>query len=277
MHFAGIAAAQSEAPNAGKAAQPLPQGEARAAFGSAVAAAKAGDWQEAAAAFRRSYALQPHPVTLLNLAGALSQTEALLEAREAYDKVLSRDRSHLSEAQIRAAEGALTELEAGLGRLTFEGGGIEPSDRLSLGGVALSETPQRLWVLPGTYELELARAGGLVLGQSVTVKRGESVDVRWDGSQAKPRKSTWLDPAAAGAAWEDPARRTQVEHLANQGPPFSEPAPKADGSRRRNTIIWATVGALLLVGGAVTAAYFLWPGPPDAFDGSADPGAITVR
>lgn len=240
---------------------------ARQAFKEGVSAAHEGQWPEAVAAFRRSQTALPHPVTLLNLAGALTQVGAFVEAIGAYEEVLGHFRSSLKASQQRKAERALAWARRQAAKLSLSVEGLQAGDEVRCDEALLDLGTQPLLLDPGLRRLTVHREGFRPQSRELSLARGESRQLSWDLAAARWERE-WFA--------KDESRALPAAVVVPPATQPTKPVAKKHPHRRRR-IIWSTVG-VALIGGAIAAAYFLWPRPSaEPFGGNADPGTITVR
>jgi hypothetical protein len=134
---------------------------ARSTFQEGVEAARAERWQEAVDLFQHSYELSPRPITMINLAGALSQVGRLVEAAEAYRSFLAVARSG-SAARLRdEAQAQLTALEGRIPRVRIRVLGLAEDDvvRLDEYDTSPAALDLPLPVDPGAHTITVVRAG----------------------------------------------------------------------------------------------------------------------
>jgi hypothetical protein len=224
---------------------------ARAAFERGLAAAQAGDWEEANRAFEEAYGRVPLPAILLNLAGAQRQTGRLVEAERSYGQFLAMASG--SDAESRpAAERALVDVRAEVphARITIEN--LLNGDRVLIDGgevpnAALS-TP--VAINPGAHRVEVQRDGESVASETFSVERGGSTSV----------------------ALRAPAREAESNPIV--GPITEE--PDDGGSNLGLIVLFSGLGAAVVAGVIITVV-LLTGGPPDPFMGNFGPGHVEVR
>ena len=154
---------------------------ARALFEQGVAATREGRWDDAGAAFERSYAIAARPSTLLNLAGVQARRGRLVEASEAYRRVLTD--AERGERGQRLRDQATTELEGLLPRLAHVTIRLReparPGDAFLLDDAPLNaalvgiDTPMD----PGDHVVVLLREGAPAGRASFTAQEGRRADV----------------------------------------------------------------------------------------------------
>ncbi len=147
---------------------------ARAQFQQGVAAAQAGNWEEALKAFTRANKLFSQPIILLNLASAQSQTGHFVAAAENYRRLLRSP--SVAEEQRAAARDALESLEPRIAHVKILVRDGKPGDR-----VALDENPvssaalgQDLPIDPGAHALVLTRLGASATREAFSIGPSES-------------------------------------------------------------------------------------------------------
>jgi len=176
LAFAAVASAQAT-PSASEVAA------AREAFGVGVRAMRRGDWAAAHEEFARAYALDPRPRTLLNLAGAQSNTGRLVEAAESYRTFVAQARQSGGEdAAVRAAEQEIAELERRIPRARIGVTGLLESDELRLDGRPLSSAivGTALPLNPGDHRLAVVREGAELVGTDFRAIEGMQTAVSLD-------------------------------------------------------------------------------------------------
>lgn len=149
---------------------------ARTLFQQGLAQARAGAWEEALSSFERSLAIAPRPNTLLNMAGAQTQTGRLVAAVESYRRFLSEATDRSSRRYRPQARQALAELEPQLAHLTLRIDGLADGDVVSLGDQELARAVLGvdLPLDPGEHGLTVTRRGRDVLSETFTVAQGET-------------------------------------------------------------------------------------------------------
>ena len=106
---------------------------ARGLFEQGLAAATEHDWPQALALFERSYALAPRASTLLNIAGAQSESGQLVQASESYRRVVAEAGATQRDVRIREqAQTALGQLLPRLARVTLRIADLGASDSLTV-------------------------------------------------------------------------------------------------------------------------------------------------
>lgn len=158
---------------------------ARELFQQGVAATQASDWVTAQDAFGRVYALTHRAEVLLNLATAQAQTGALLSAVESYRRFLQTASPELQTQHGEEARAALARVEARLPRLRVDGT-IAAEHTVVLDGTALSraELGVALPLDPGTHEVRLEGAEGVLDAETVTLGESESRAVTLSAPEA---------------------------------------------------------------------------------------------
>lgn len=135
-----------------------------------VAAANAGNWTEARAAFTEAYRLYPRAGILFNLAGAEVQTGHVLAGIEAYRKVLLQP-AGLTSAQVTLAQSSLRAAEARLAHVTLHL--AKPRDcTVTLDDVAFPLDEERD-ADPGPHRATLACVGVNAERTDFTLEAGE--------------------------------------------------------------------------------------------------------
>ncbi|UJR82960.1 hypothetical protein [Sandaracinus amylolyticus] len=136
-------------------------GAARDLFRDGMQAAEAGRWEDARAAFERSYELAPRDSTLLNLAVALGQTGRLVAAIEAYRRFLARaDETTRAQGEAHARD-AVAALEARIAHVSLTVRGLEEGDVVALDEVEIAHAAMGLDlpVDPGAHVVTVTRDG----------------------------------------------------------------------------------------------------------------------
>lgn len=162
------------------AAQTEVELEAQRLFEAGVAALTAGDAAGAAEAFAQSHALYPHPGTLKNLAASLEAASRPVEAWEAWNELLERYGSVVSEAaraEARARAAALDERLARVVVTTEPPGAKLEVDGRSVGTTPLA-TPVRLE--PGDHSFTARLEGRETATRAVTLAPGDNPPVELD-------------------------------------------------------------------------------------------------
>lgn len=234
---AGAATAQ-EAPPAAAEPSAADVARARTLFDDAVDALREEDYPTALAALQTSWALNPRPIVMFNIANcqrALFDYPAAIASFQTYLEVGAATEPA---DRMEDARGRIAELEARVGQvvLTVD----PPGAQVLVDGRDAGTTPlhEPLRLGPGSHVLELRRDGFESFRRELTVEQGERVEV-----------VAVLVPAAPVVA--APAEPPEVP----LEPPAEEPA---DGGVASSWWLWTIVGAVV-VGGAVTAGVLLWP------------------
>src|SRR5262245_47720435 len=97
-----------------------------------VEAARSGRWDEAREAFSRAYRLAPRPLTLLNLAGAQSQTGQLMEAAASYRRFLREAVGPTWGPHRETAQGALVQVERRIPHVRLRVRGLAADDAVTM-------------------------------------------------------------------------------------------------------------------------------------------------
>lgn len=152
---------------------------AREQFRRGIEAVDAGKWDEARSAFQRSYDAWPRPYTLLNLAGAQSQSGKLVASSESYRKFL-RDATGPAAEQKGAAEAALADVERRMPHVKLvPSAPLLATDTLAIDArsVANAMVNVPLPIDPGEHEVVVGRGGAPIARVEVTLAEAESKDV----------------------------------------------------------------------------------------------------
>jgi hypothetical protein len=162
-------------------AEPTPDeaGVAREQFRRGIESVDAGRWEDARAAFQRSYEAWPRPFTLLNLAGAQSQTGKLLASEESYRKFL-REATGPAVEQKGAAEAALADVQKRMPHVKLAPSSpLLPSDTLAIDERPIANVMVGILlpVDPGEHEVVVGRGGVPVVRVKLAVAEGEAKDV----------------------------------------------------------------------------------------------------
>jgi hypothetical protein len=152
---------------------------ARALFSAGLSAMHDARFQDALTSFSQAYALVPQPQTLLNLAGAQTETGRLVEAAESYRSFLREAASGPAASYREQAERALGEIERRLARVHIELSGGEGNESVNLDGrlLAAAELRSELRVDPGQHVLVARRGPSDVARMPFVVGEGEARSV----------------------------------------------------------------------------------------------------
>jgi hypothetical protein len=169
-------------------ADPARTGVADALFRQAVDLANDGSYEDAAAKFRASYAVEPTLGTLLGLAMAEEQSSRLGSAYAHYRELLDRARASGDAARAAQAQKHLAGLERSVARVVLVCDAPLPKTaRIELDGVALPAeavaTP--IPVDTGQHVVRVLTDDG-ALSQTVSVRYGERTQVALRLPPAKP-------------------------------------------------------------------------------------------
>jgi hypothetical protein len=226
---------------------------ARAAARDGIEAYNAGNFEESLRLLERAESLVHAPTHLLFIARSRVKLGKLVEAREAYKKIITENLpANAPKAFLSAQEEApveLTEIEARIAKLKVEVTG--PDDPKLEGLVVTSNGTQMSDALvgltvpanPGKAEVTASANGMLPSTKTVTLDEGGSGSVKLELE---------VDPNAATSGGEpEPAPADEP------GEPDVEPT--AEGPNTKRTVGWITVGsgtAIALAGGVFGALSF---------------------
>jgi hypothetical protein len=183
---------------------------AREYFRHGIESVDAGRWDDARVAFQRSYEAWPRPYTLLNLAGAESQSGKLVASSEDYRRFL-RVVSGPALAQRPAAEAALADVERRMPHLRIVATApLLPTDTLVVDDkpVAVTMIGVPLPIDPGNHLIVVGRNAAEIARAELGIAASEAKDV-----------TLYLPPAPAPVA------------VAPSPPSPPPPSPKPEWSR----------------------------------------------
>jgi hypothetical protein len=205
-------------------------------------------YEKARLAFLQSYAIKPHPATLLNLGQSELRAGHPDEAAGHFSEYL-RTNTSANEAEKQEAELGFTAAKAKVGEVTVavDASGAQVSvDGQEKGS---SPLPGPLYLSPGTHAIE-ARSNDRNVSKNVTVLAGQAVSVNlsFRGAAAAAAAPPAGGPPSEGAAGPPP------EEGAGPGPAAPEPEhAEISTSGRKPFFKWlfSTPGAIVLAGAGV--------------------------
>lgn len=209
---------------------------ARALFVQGMEAVDAGDFETAADRLSRSLELRDSPVARTNLALVLIELGRFVEASEHLRWVV-RDTEEGSQAHDVAA-GRLAEVEARLGQLQIQLGGVTRGVEVLLDGEPVSSAligvPQP--ADPGTHRVSIERLDREIAAATVTVEAGRRSDVALVAPAPTPEEVAQMEAPVPGTL-----------------PPRDAPAPGVE------TQWWFwTLVAVLAIGAGVAIGVGVW-------------------
>lgn len=136
-----------------------------------MAAARRNDWELARKRFEASYALEPRPLTLYNLAAAEERTDKLLAARATFAKFLATTKVGEHDKFRTLAGTAIEKLAKQIPTIRIRVVGFPAGMTVKLDGKPVSlDTP--IEVDPGAHEAVGTR-DAVTVRRSITIDRGE--------------------------------------------------------------------------------------------------------
>ncbi|MEM9193440.1 MAG: tetratricopeptide repeat protein [Myxococcota bacterium] len=207
------------------------QALAREFFEEGVAAAHAEQWNEAAAAFERSYELVPRRPALFNLASTLAQAGRLVEARERYQRyaAAAQDPDLLAEARR-----LIEEIEPRLARLTVIIENLSPEDEVRFNETTLAPAAigAPLPTDPGQHVVTVSRGDEELLRHGLILSEGEQRRVSLNIPELIP---------------DDPERYESSVFFDTAAPEEEEDG----GGVFASPWFWVSVGTVLAIGAVV--------------------------
>jgi hypothetical protein len=223
-------------------------------------AAKDKNWDVARERFEQSYALDPRPLTLFNLAVAQEHTDKLVEARASYAAFLEQPAAADSEPFRKLARNAIPPLDKAIPTLQIRATGLVTGDVIELDGRA-ANIDEAIALDPGSHTVAVRRGGEAIVSRSVVLIRAarDTVELAVPLPPVPPpRVSPPPEPAPA---------------LSSERP--MPPPPREHRGILRSRWFWgATAIAVLAAAGATY--YYLTPPTHDPTKGTLDPGVLRI-
>jgi hypothetical protein len=240
-----------------------------------IRAAERNDWELARQRFEQSYALDPRPLVLFNLAGAQEHTNKLLAARNSFQTFLeltakSRDRDLVRFR--KAAKTALGELATAIPTLQIRAMGLGTDGVVELDGhtmdIAILVKP--VPVDPGEHKVLIVRRGEAIARREIVVARGDRKEI--DLAAPLPTPST-VEPVAPPL----PPAPGNANLIDDEGTGAAPPA-RVDSGGGSSKWLWG-LAAVVALGAAAGAGYYYViyePPPADPTPGTLGGGIVIV-
>lgn len=224
-----------------------------------VKAAQDKNWEVARERFEQSYALDPRPLTLFNLAVAQEHTDKLVEARDSYAAFLEQPASGDSEQFRKLARNAIPALDEAIPTLQVRASGLAAGDVIELDGRELAATgPTPLD--PGSHTIVIRRAGASIAQRTVSLVRARRDEVEIVVPAPAPVVPPRIEPPP------EPATRVSFER---------PPPAREDRSLVRSGWFWG-VATVVVLGAAGAGYYYLAAPNHDPTRGTLRPGPLPV-
>jgi len=237
---------------------------ARRLFVEGVSAAEARRFDDARAAFERSYALSGREVTLLNLAHVLAESGKLVAAVDTYRRFFARADAETQARHGEDARAALVLLERRLASLTIVVRNLRDDDVVKLDDDTIAREGLGLEVPvdPGSHTVDVRRGSVSCARRTLRLAERERGDVELDATCPPPPEEV-----ARLAAAEAEARAVREREAA-----------RVAEERSARTWVWVGVGAgvLAAAGVAVAVVFLAQPDPIPPYVGNFGPGTITL-
>jgi hypothetical protein len=233
---------------------------ARRLFRAGLAAARAGDWEQALREFERSYAVAEVPVTLFNLAGAQVQNGQLVAAMESYQRFLPQATTGRARAYRSAAEEAVARLEPRVPHVRITATGARPGDELRIDGetTSLGVLDTDLPLDPGDHSIALARDGLVVASTDISLAEADRREIVLEAGAIPSVDGSAVDHGSGGDILS-----VDTDEDGHEG-----------GGLLSSPWFWAAVGAVV-AGGVVAAILVAGGGDDDLYSGNVGPGRVT--
>ena len=222
-------------------------------------AAQDKNWEVARERFEQSYALDPRPLTLFNLAVAQEHTGKLLAARESYAAFLEQAAPGEHDAFRKIARDAIVTLDQAIPTLRIRAPGLAPTDVVEVDGQDASiDAPVALD--PGSHTVAVRRGREAIAQKTVALGRARRDEVELAVPVAIPVVPPRVEP------------RPERPRLTFEQP---TPAPRRDQPLWRSRWFWGITAAVVLVG-AGASYYYLAAPTADPTRGTLGPGVLPV-
>jgi hypothetical protein len=204
-------------------------------------AAQDKNWEVARERFEQSYALDPRPLTLFNLAVAQEHTDRLIEASASYAAFLEQPATRNSEPFRKLARDAIPALDRAIPTLQIRTSARLPDDAIELDGRPAT-TSAAIPLDPGAHTVAVRRGRDPVAQRTVTLVRAarEEVEIVVPAPPPPPPR---IEPPP------EPAMRLTFERT----PP---PPPPRSSSLLRSGWFWG-VTAVVVAAAAGAGYYYL--------------------
>jgi hypothetical protein len=226
-------------------------------------AAQDKNWEVARERFEQSYALDPRPLTLFNLAVAQEHTGKLLAARESYAAFLEQAPPGEHETFRKIARDAIPTLDKAIPTLRVRVTGLAASDVVEVDGHdATIDAPIALD--PGSHTVAVRRGREALAQKTVALTRGrrDEVELTVPVVPVVPAVPPRVEPRP------EPARLSFEQ-------PTPAPGPREPSSLLRSRWFWGITAAVVLVG-AGASYYYLTAPTADPTRGTLGPGVLPV-
>jgi hypothetical protein len=224
-------------------------------------AAQDKNWEVARERFEQSYALDPRPLTLFNLAVAQEHTGKLLAARESYAAFLEQAPPGEQETFRKIARDAIPTLDKAIPTLRIRATGLAASDVVEVDGQdATIDAPIPLD--PGSHTVAVRRGREALGRKTITLARGrrDEVELTVPVVPVVPVVPPRVEP------------RPEPDRLTFEQP---APAPREQPGLLRSRWFWGITAAVVLVG-AGASYYYLSAPTADPTRGTLGPGVLPV-
>jgi hypothetical protein len=218
-------------------------------------AAQDKNWDVARERFEQSYALDPRPLTLFNLAVAQEHTGKLIAARESYATFLEQVAAGENETFRKLARDAIPTLDNAIPTLRVRATGLAAGDAIEVDGQE-ADTAAPIVLDPGSHTVAVRRGGEAIAQRTIALARAARDEVELAVPAAVPVVPPRVEPRP-----EPPPSLT-----------FEKPAApqREQPSVLRSRWFWGVAAAVVLVGAGATY-FYLNPPTRDPSRGTLGP------
>jgi hypothetical protein len=233
-----------------------------------IQAAQSKDWELARKRFEESYALDPRPLTLFDLAAAQEHTDKLVAARNSYTTFLDKSPAGKNEKFRKLAKAAIAGLDARIPTVHVIVDGLVGGDSVEVDGhvMTATELSTPLALDPGDHTLVVLRHDESIVRKNVISAAG-----------ARDEMVLTVPPPRSEPVIAIPPKITVDPH-----PPIATiatvpVAPHHQPSIFASRWFWG-ITAVVVVGVVTAGGYFYYHDTPtgEATRGTLGPGVVVV-
>ena len=225
-----------------------------------IKAARAKDWETARQKFEQSYAIDPEPLTLFNLASAQEKTDKFVAARASYNLYLTKSKPGDDDTFRKTATAKLAELDGKIATLKIATT-YDADVAIDLDGRELDamERATPILVDPGEHALTARKGTQVLQKKSVMLSPGSRADIT-------------LSPPLP-----DPNTVKAPDHhdVVVVAPPPPPPKPPAEHGSSVFASPWFWGITAVVVAGATVGGYYEFT-THDPIRGTLGPGVVTA-